>query len=119
MKQRKNNGTTNPELKSLIEDLKKLSLDEGAPIWKRIAKDLSKPTRQRRVVNIAKLGRFTKENEIIIVPGKVLGTGDVPHNLTVAAWQFSDSAKGKIKTCITIRELMKKQPKGKSVRILG
>ena len=115
----KRTGTSNPELISLIRDLKKLSLDEEAPIWKRIAKELSRPTRQRRVVNIAKLGRFTKANEIVIVPGKVLGTGNIGHDLTVAAWQFSGSAHDKIKNCITIRELMKKQPKGKSVRILG
>jgi large subunit ribosomal protein L18e len=112
-------NTTNPELKSLIEDLKKLSLDNKVPFWERIAKDLSKPTRQRRIVNISKLDRYTKPKETIIVPGKVLGTGELNHDLTVAAWQFSESAKQKIKKCITIRELMKKQPKAKGVRILG
>ena len=115
----KRTGPTNKELASLIEDLKKLSLAEKAPIWKRIAKDLAKPTRQRRVVNIAKLNRFTKANELVIVPGKVLGTGDLDHDITVAAWQFSGSAQDKIKTILSIKELMKKQPKGKGVRILG
>lgn len=115
----KRTGPTNTELASLIEDLKKLSLAEKAPIWKRIAKDLAKPTRQRRVINISKLDRFTKANEMIIVPGKVLGTGDMTHDITVAAWQFSGSANEKIKNAITIRDLMKKNPKGKGVRILG
>lgn len=115
----KRTGPTNEELASLIEDLKKFSLAEKSPIWKRIAKDLAKPTRQRRVVNIAKLNRFTKKGDLVIVPGKVLGTGDLNHDLTVAAWQFSSSAKEKIKNIITIRDLMKKQPKGKGVRILG
>ena len=115
----KRTGPTNPELAKLIEDLKKLSLDEKAPIWKRIAKDLAKPTRQRRVVNISRLNRFSKPKEIIIVPGKVLGTGELGHEITVAAWQFSDSAKEKIKNCMEIRELMKKSPKGKGVKILG
>ena len=115
----KRTGPTNVELVSLIDDLKKLSLAEKAPIWKRIAKDLSRSTRQRRVINIAKLNRFTKSNDLIIVPGKVLGTGTIDHDITVAAWQFSGSAQNKIKTALTIREIMKKQPKGKGVRILG
>lgn len=115
----KRTGPTNPELASLIRELKELSLDKKAPIWKRLARDLSKSTRQRRVVNIARINRFAKPKETVVIPGKVLGTGDLEHDVTVAAWQFSSSARDKIKNTLSIKELMKKQPKGKGVRILG
>ncbi len=112
-------NSPNPELNSLIGDLKKLSLDKKAPLWKRIAKDLSKPTRQRRTVNISKINRVVKSKETIIVPGKVLGTGDLTQDITIAAFKFSESAKQKIKNPLSIRELMKKHPDGKGIRIIG
>ena len=114
----KRTGSDNPNLVNLINDLKKLSLDNKAKIWKRIAEDLERPTRNRREVNLNKLDRYTKANETIIIPGKLLGDGDVNHKLKVAAFRFSEKAKSKV-DAITIRELMKENPKGKGVRIIG
>jgi len=91
--------------------------------WKRIALDLEGPTRNRRVVNLSKINRFTKDGEIIVVPGKVLSSGELNHSLTIAAWQFSQNALEKINKknakAITIKELMKTNIKGKRVRIIG
>ena len=106
----------------LINELKKKSLEEKVKIWKRIAQDLEKPTRQRRVVNLSSFDTCTKENEIIIVPGKVLGSGEVNHKITVAAYAFSGSAIDKINKngkALSITELMKENPKGSKVRIIG
>jgi large subunit ribosomal protein L18e len=119
----KNTGTTNVHLEQLIHDLKKGSSEQGNGIWKRIAKDLSKPTRNRRVVNVSRISRATKPEETIVVPGKVLGTGAVGHPVTVAAFGFSETAKQRILEAkgqvITIKELMEKNPKGENVRIIG
>jgi large subunit ribosomal protein L18e len=114
---------TNEYLKQLIQELKKESSSQKAGIWKRIAKDLSRSARQRRVVNVAKINRYAKKDETILVPGKVLGSGALNQSLTIAAFSFSESAK-KIITdakgkCLTIPELMKTNPTGKNVRIIG
>ncbi|MDP4012056.1 MAG: 50S ribosomal protein L18e [Candidatus Nanoarchaeia archaeon] len=114
----KRTGSDNPNLVNLIHDLKKLSLDQKVKIWKRIAEDLESPTRKRREVNLDRLGRYTKANETVIVPGKVLGSGEINHKLKVAAFKFSRSASEKL-DAMTIRQLMKDNPKGKGVRILG
>jgi len=119
----KKTGPTNEKLKQLIQELRKESNSQKAGIWKRIANDLSKPTRKRKIVNVSKINRHAKKDETIIVPGKVLGSGALNQSLTIAAFSFSDSAK-KIITdakgkCITIQELLKTNPKGKNVRILG
>ncbi len=115
-------GPTNPNLRNLIQELKKLSSESNTSLWKRIALDLEKPTRQRRIVNISRINRYTKENENIIVPGKVLGSGILEHPVMVAAWQFSGQAKEKINKigkAIPIQDLMKQDIKGKRLRIIG
>ncbi len=110
---------TNIHLKKLIQDLKK----KKTPIWVRIARDLEKPTRIRRAINLTKLNRYTKDNEQVIVPGKVLATGNLNHKLIIAAYQFSDTAYKKLKTTgsevMQIRDLMEKNPKGSKIRIIG
>lgn len=115
-------GPTNPVLSGLIQELKKKANEHGVNIWKRIAEDLSKPSRSRRIVNLYKINKHTKENETVIVPGKVLSVGDLDHNVTVAAFAFSGSAAEKINKvgkAISINELIQEDPKGKRIRILG
>jgi len=105
-------------VKELIRKLKKLGRKEDVKLWKRVAQDLEKSVRSRREVNINKLNRVTKEGETVIVPGKVLGDGEIDHKVNVAAYKFSENAKNKLK-CMTIEELMDKNPKGSKVRIIG
>jgi len=119
----KRTGPTNIHLKELIIELKKNSISHNSNLWKKIAEELSKPTRKRRIVNLSRINRHTKENENIIVPGKVLSSGELDHKLTIAAWQFSNNALDKIKKsnskAILISELIKENPKGKGIRIIG
>lgn len=113
---------TNVYLVNLIKDLEQISNKEKVNLWKRIANDLNKPTRRRRVVNLSKIERYAKDNETIVVPGKVLASGDLNRKLTIAAYQFSEQAREKINrngTALTIRELLAKNPKGRKTRILG
>ena len=110
---------TNELLLDLVAELKKTSTAKKTKIWKAVALELLKPTRKMREVNLDKINRVTKANDIIVVPGKVLGQGDVDHKVTVAAFNFSESAKAKIKDNLTIQELMKKNPKGTGVKIIG
>ena len=119
----KRTGPTNMILLKLVAELKKRSNEQEAQIWRRVANDLERPTRQRRVVNLSSISRYTKENEIIVVPGKVLGSGDLEHKLTISAFQFSDGAKEKIEKAgskiVPLLELSKDNPSGKGIRIIG
>ena len=119
----KRTGPTNPILQNLIQELKQRSNGQSVNLWRRIADDLEKPTRQRRVVNLSSLSRHTKEDEIVVVPGKVLGAGDLGHKITISAFQFSDGAKEKIEKVgakiIPLLELSKSNPSGKGIRIMG
>jgi large subunit ribosomal protein L18e len=116
-------ATTNDNMALLISELKKKAIVSKQRFWKTLAVELEKPTRQRREVNLSRLNRFTEEGEIVVVPGKVLSSGDLDHKLTIAAWRFSESSLEKINgqkgKAITIEELMKSDIKGKKVRIMG
>ena len=110
---------SNQNTENLIKELKRLSAKEKTNLWRAVAKSLGKSTKRKRIVNISKINKYTKSKETVIVPGKVLGVGELHHEVAVAAFQFSDSAKAKIKNCLTIQELMQKNPKAKDIKILG
>lgn len=115
-------GQTNEHLRNLIEELNDLSSKENVKIWRRIAQDLGKSIRKKRVVNIYKIDKYTKDDEVAVIPGKVLSLGILNKKIKVAAFQFSNEAKEKINAigkAITIKELIKENPKGKKVRIIG
>jgi large subunit ribosomal protein L18e len=112
----------NQSLTELLQLLKKTALENNAPIWKRVAVDLEKPTKQRRIINLYKLDKHCKDGEVVVVPGKVLGTGVLNKKLSVAAYSFSEDAQAKIASkgsIMTIRDLVAKNPKGEKVRIMG
>jgi large subunit ribosomal protein L18e len=115
--------TTNPELIKLIRFLKKQSRENKVKIWRDIAERLAKPKRNSIAVNISRLNRHTKKKETVVVPGKVVGAGKIDHQITVAAFAFSEKAKEKINAArgktISLLQLLKKNPKGSNVKIIG
>lgn len=119
----KKNNKKNPVLISLIHDLKKQANEKDKPIWKDIAKRLEKPSRNWPEVNLDRISKYTGDKETALIAGKVLSDGDLTKKVTIAAWSFSEKSKEKIKQAggktITIDELMKNNPDGKNIRILG
>lgn len=113
---------TNPRVVRLIDDLKAASRDGGTRIWRDVARRLEKPTRNYATVNVSKINRHTGTNGLVLVVGKVLGAGEMNHNVTVAALSFSDQARSKIKSaggeCLRIEELMARDPVCSGVIIL-
>lgn len=113
---------TNPNIIELIGNLKEKSYKEKALIWKDVAKRLERPTRRRPQVNISKINRHSNDNETILVPGKVLGSGELDHKVHVVALSFSNRAEEKIGSsggeCLDIFEIMEKNPKGSKIRII-
>ncbi len=117
------NIKTNPALNSLIHELKKQSNEKDAPIWKDIANRLEKPSKNWAEVNLNRISKYINDKETALIPGKVLSTGDLTKKATIAAWSFSEKAVEKIKNAggktMTIKEIMKSNPDGKNIRILG
>ena len=114
----KRTGPSNPNLQSLIKDLKTLSITNKANIWKRVATELERPSRNRRKVNLHEIEKHSKDGETVLVPGKVLATGDLTKQVKVAAWAFSEQATVKIKDSTSINQIMKDNPKGSKIRLI-
>ena len=74
-------------------------------------------------MNLSKISRYSEENDVIVIPGKVLGAGSLSHKITISAFQFSSGAKEKIEGAggkvLTLLDLSKSAPKGKSIKIIG
>lgn len=116
-------GPTNPVLKSALENLRQISAEEESAIWKRVAKDLTRPRRIRRSVNLSTIERECKKGDKIVVPGKVLSYGNLSKAIEISAWEFSRMAADKIEKAggkaLPLEETAKKNPKGKGLRIIG
>ncbi len=115
----KKTGPTNPLLRKQIGELE----SSKANIWKLAARELSRPTRRKREVNLSDLQRNTKSGETVLVLGKVLSSGTLKNKLTIAAWNCSAQAYDAVKKAggiiVPITELMKSNPKGTGVKIIG
>jgi large subunit ribosomal protein L18e len=118
----KETKSTNPELIALIRLLKKQSREKQAAIWHDVAEDLSKSRSGRTAVNLSQINRHTKRSDIIVVPGKILGTGNLNHALTIAAFGLSGKAEEKLRAVkakyLSIPELIEKNPTGANVKII-
>ena len=106
---------TNPELVETLFLANKNNFME-------VAKVLSGPTRRFQKIDLERLEREVKDGEIIFVPGKVLGEGQMKKKLTVAAYKFSDSAKKTISGCggktLTLNELVESKTDPKNILLI-
>lgn len=113
---------TNPRIMSLIGDLKSGSRENNAPIWRELAERMQGPKRGYAAVNVSRINRHTAAGETIVVPGKVLGAGELNHPVVVGAFDFSDVARSTITgaggECLMIEELIARAPTGSNVRII-
>ena len=115
-------GPTNPLLKNIIEEMRTLGYKQKIPFLIKLADELNTPRRSRAEVDLSELNKICKENDIVVVPGKVLGSGILKKRLHVAAVSFSMKAVEQIHklggSTMSIGELIKQHPKGSKVRIV-
>ncbi|MCL5254430.1 MAG: 50S ribosomal protein L18e [Candidatus Thermoplasmatota archaeon] len=123
VKSRKRNVKTNPELNRLIAELFNLSARENAPIWRAVALRLEGPLANRPVVNLSRLDRLVSNGDSIVVPGKVLGSGEISKKITVSAYSVSSSAKTKLEKAgceiHDLETLANSNPKGSGLRLMA
>ncbi|MGD0729405.1 MAG: 50S ribosomal protein L18e [Candidatus Micrarchaeaceae archaeon] len=80
-------------IKQWLELLSEASRGKKYPkLWKRVYRLVAVPARTRKVVNLTKLEKYTKDGDNVIVPGKVLSNGVITHKLKIAAIEFSEPA---------------------------
>ena len=118
-------GPSDPNVKALIQWLRKQSRLQEAPIWRRVSDELAKPKRLKKktAVNLDSLSIIAEDTSTLLVLGKVLGEGQLQDKaLKIAAFDISSKAREKIiaagGTCMTLPELVEANPKGSNVRLV-
>ncbi len=103
-------------------DLIKRLMKEDRPVWKRVARELSRSRKNRAEVNLSSINKLTKPDDIVLVPGKVLGEGSLDHAITLAYYRISSGALQKVQaakgTAMRIEDLLRENPRGKDIKII-
>jgi large subunit ribosomal protein L18e len=114
---------TNPMIKRIVIALRRAYRQHHARLWRDLVERINRPKRRRVAVNVSRINRYTQANDVVVVPGKVLGAGLIDHPVTVAALRFSKSAKEKIEKvggrALTIEQLILERPTGSGIKIIG
>ena len=118
-----NNLLVNQIVLHMVKDLKQASKKNEAPIWSKLADLALKSSSSKRTVNLARINKITKENDVLFVPGKILGTGNLSHKITLSSFSISTTARNKIiksgGNVMAYSDMIKKFPTGKGVIIFG
>jgi large subunit ribosomal protein L18e len=113
----------NPELLRAIRELRIAARSHEAPLWASVADDLERSRHPSRPVSVGHLDRVAAAEETVVVPGKVLADGSLSKRLTVAAFAYSAEARAKIHaaggTALSLHDLLKANPNGAGVKLVG
>lgn len=114
---------TNPQLERVVHELREVSHENSAPIWRDVADRLERSRKNWSEVNLSRLSRYGTKGEQIVVPGVVLATGEITTPMTIAAFRSSGAARKKIQAAggksMSLLELAVQNPKGSGIRIIG
>lgn len=114
-----------PRRKTTIELIKLLKTrykKDKKNIWKALAAYLKKSRRLRKSIriNLDKLSYLNEKfkDKTFIVPGKVLGNGNIKGKIRVIAFEFSENAKRKLQgnEYYSLKEFLEKE--GKEVNLM-
>ncbi|NMC05449.1 MAG: 50S ribosomal protein L18e [Candidatus Lokiarchaeota archaeon] len=92
-------------------------------VFKEIASILKGARRARPEANLAHINRVVKDGDVIVVPGKVLGSGALEHkNVTIGALAWSESVAEKAKTAgaklLSLPQILEQYPNGSNIRLV-
>ena len=81
----KKSRKTNQSLIALIGDLKEQSRSTGSALWRDVALRLESSRSNWAEPNLSRLSRHASNDDMVLVPGKLLGSGDIEGQHSVAA----------------------------------
>ncbi len=90
--------------------------------WIEVARILSRPRRKSVNLNLEEIDKNAGNEKILVIPGKVLSSGELNKKVKIVALGFSEKAKEKLEKAKIpisyILEEIKKNPEGKGIKIL-
>ncbi len=120
----KRTGPSKVSTRLLVVKLEKYGKKHKQDVWLDLSERLGRSRRRRAEVNLFKLSQLGAKlkEKIFVVPGKVLGEGELAAKVNVAALAFSSEAKEKIKNAkgssMSFEELIALKPKAADLMIV-
>jgi large subunit ribosomal protein L18e len=113
---------TSLKIRETVESLLEISRENNSSLWRDVAKRLSETRQNYADLNVGKISKLSKDGDIIVVPGKILGSGYMEKKVKLAALEVSDKAMKKIKDSgsefIQLIELAKQMPQATNIKIM-
>ncbi|MEK6926996.1 MAG: 50S ribosomal protein L18e [Nanoarchaeota archaeon] len=107
---------TNPSFLNMLQ------LARKQKNWVQYSHMLSGPTRSQVSINLSSISEQTKAGDTVIIPGKVLSSGNLTHKVRICALGISASAKAKLKESkseyVSIAEEIKVNPKAEGLKVI-
>ncbi len=105
---------TNEYLVETIKTLKRTNVE--------VAKILAMPKKKNTILNLEEIDKQVKIGDKVLVPGKVLSSGDLTKKIKLVAWSISEKAEEKLKTSksefVLLSEEIKKNPELKDFKLI-
>lgn len=114
---------SNPEKIQTLTLLRQAGKRSERRVWRDMSNRLESHKSQMSNVNISKVSKLTKEGDVVIIPGKVLGSGIIDHKIHIGAFAFSGVAIEKIRRAdgepLSVQAFIQKYINHKGLIILG
>ena len=75
-----------------LKILKKASKENDAPIWAKVADFVQKSRSNQKIVNLTRINQTTEDGNAVVITGKILGTGNISHKVSVSSFSISNAA---------------------------
>jgi large subunit ribosomal protein L18e len=116
-------SSTRPEFAEAKRELRAAHRKTGRRIWADLERRILSGEASRTIVNISRLAKHTERGDYVVIPGKLLGVGQIRHRVTVGALGYSQSALSKLKQAkcrpLPLSQFVKKYSKKEGVKIIG
>jgi large subunit ribosomal protein L18e len=113
---------TRSRKKNSPELQKTIALSLKNPAWQPVSAILSGPTRSFSAVSLSEIDSNTEIGDTVLIPGKVLSSGEISKKVRIVALSFSEKAEKKAKSAkaetVSILEEIKKNSKFEGIKIL-
>ncbi|VVB76399.1 50S ribosomal protein L18e [uncultured archaeon] len=111
------------ETVKLVASMEKAARKTKKPLWGTLAEIIEHPSRHQIAVNLTKLNKIAaaSKGKILVVPGKILSTGEFTEKATIVAVAASAVAKQKMKgkaEFTTLAEFAKKFDKVDASKVI-
>jgi large subunit ribosomal protein L18e len=112
----------NPVLAEAVRALREAYRETKRRIWRELEARITRPRSRLAEMNLERLSRVAGDASVVVIPGKVLGSGFLERPLVVGALYFSKAASDKIAMAggraLGLAEFVRSYKHEKGVRLL-